>query len=227
MAQTYDAIVIGGGHNGLVAGGVPGASPARAPSSWRAGTRPAAPPTPRRRGRRHPDIKVTRLSYVMSLMPPDDHPRPRAQAARLQGAPDGPVLPGVPRGRLDHRSTPTTPSATTRRSRSSRRRTPRRCRSGTRGSAGSPTCSARCCMQVPPNVGSHAARPSCPGCCGWPGGTRALDVRTVARRHAAVRDEHRRPARRLVRVAAGQGRAGRSTASSAPGRARASRAPRT
>ena len=35
-----------------------------------------------------------------------------------------------------------------------------------------------------------------------------IDVRTTARRHPADDDEHRRPARRLVRVAADQGRAG-------------------
>src|SRR5215217_8973999 len=64
MAATWDAIVVGGGHNGLVARGgartvvleardkVGGAAATDAP--W-----PEAP-----------EIKVTRLSYVMSLMPP-------------------------------------------------------------------------------------------------------------------------------------------------------------
>ena len=47
-----------------------------------------------------PESKVTKLSYVMSLMPPTIL-GPGAGPLRLQGLPDGPLLPGVPGGRLD------------------------------------------------------------------------------------------------------------------------------
>src|SRR5919106_1299386 len=46
----------------------PGRGPAR--SCWRPDPRPAARPPPTPPGPRPPEIKVTRLSYVMSLMPP-------------------------------------------------------------------------------------------------------------------------------------------------------------
>ena len=68
-AGSYDAIVVGGGHNGLVAAAYLARS-GRAPSCWRAGTRPAAPPPPRRPWPDAPEFRVTRLSYVMSLLPP-------------------------------------------------------------------------------------------------------------------------------------------------------------
>jgi phytoene dehydrogenase-like protein len=69
MAATWDAIVIGGGHNGLVAGAYLARAGARtAVLEARHKTGGAATtdaPWPEA-----PDIKVTRLSYVMSLMPP-------------------------------------------------------------------------------------------------------------------------------------------------------------
>ncbi len=67
--STWDAIVIGGGHNGLVAGAYLARAGARAVVlEARAKTGGAAAtdaPWPEA-----PEIKVTRLSYVMSLMPP-------------------------------------------------------------------------------------------------------------------------------------------------------------
>ena len=45
-----------------------------------------------------PHLRVTRLSYVMSLMPPTIVNELSLDAARLQGAPDGAVLPGFPEG---------------------------------------------------------------------------------------------------------------------------------
>lgn len=69
MAATWDAIVIGGGHNGLVAGAYlaragarVGVLEARHKTGGAAATDAPWPEAP--------EIKVTRLSYVMSLMPP-------------------------------------------------------------------------------------------------------------------------------------------------------------
>jgi thioredoxin reductase len=53
MAATWDAIVIGGGHNGLVAGAYLAKAGART-VVLRPGTRPAAPPPPTPPGRRPP-----------------------------------------------------------------------------------------------------------------------------------------------------------------------------
>jgi phytoene dehydrogenase-like protein len=69
MAATWDAIVIGGGHNGLVAGAYLAKAGARAvvlEARHKTGGA-AATDTPWPEA---PDIGVTRLSYVMSLMPP-------------------------------------------------------------------------------------------------------------------------------------------------------------
>ena len=69
MAATYDAIVVGGGHNGLVAAAYLARSGARTivlegrHKTGGAATTEAPWPDA-------PDFKVTRLSYVMSLMPP-------------------------------------------------------------------------------------------------------------------------------------------------------------
>jgi len=69
MAQTYDAIVVGGGHNGLVAAAYLARAGARTvvlESRYKVGGA-AATDTPWPDA---PEFKVTRLSYVMSLMPP-------------------------------------------------------------------------------------------------------------------------------------------------------------
>src|SRR6516162_229347 len=65
----YDAIIVGGGHNGLVAAAYLARSGARTlvlearPNTGGAATTEAPWPDA-------PDFKVTRLSYVMSLLPP-------------------------------------------------------------------------------------------------------------------------------------------------------------
>jgi phytoene dehydrogenase-like protein len=68
MAATWDAIVIGGGHNGLVAGAYLARAGARTvvleARHKTGGAAATDAPWPEA-----PDIKVTRLSYVMSLMP--------------------------------------------------------------------------------------------------------------------------------------------------------------
>src|SRR5580698_11149718 len=69
MAATYDAIVVGGGHNGLVAAAYLARSGARTVvlegrhKTGGAATTEAPWPDA-------PEFSVTRLSYVMSLMPP-------------------------------------------------------------------------------------------------------------------------------------------------------------
>jgi phytoene dehydrogenase-like protein len=69
MAAEYDAIVVGGGHNGLVAAAYLARSGARTlvlesrPHTGGAATTEAPWPDA-------PEFKVTRLSYVMSLLPP-------------------------------------------------------------------------------------------------------------------------------------------------------------
>jgi phytoene dehydrogenase-like protein len=69
MAATYDAIVVGGGHNGLVAGAYLARSGARTVvlegRNKTGGAATTEAPWPDA-----PQFRVTRLSYVMSLMPP-------------------------------------------------------------------------------------------------------------------------------------------------------------
>jgi len=69
MTSTFDAIVVGGGHNGLVSAAYLARSGARTlvleSRSATGGAATTESPWPEA-----PDFKVTRLSYVMSLMPP-------------------------------------------------------------------------------------------------------------------------------------------------------------
>ena len=66
-ANTYDAIVIGGGHNGLVAGAYLARSGRRTVVIERREVVGGAAVTEQPWG---PDYKVTMLSYVVSLLPP-------------------------------------------------------------------------------------------------------------------------------------------------------------
>ena len=69
MANTYDAIIIGGGHNGLTSGAYFAREGARTvvleARGKTGGAADTSAPFPD-----HPDINVTTYSYVMSLMPP-------------------------------------------------------------------------------------------------------------------------------------------------------------
>jgi phytoene dehydrogenase-like protein len=69
MANVYDAIIIGGGHNGLTSGAYFARAGARTvvleARGKTGGAADTSAPFPD-----HPEIKVTTYSYVMSLMPP-------------------------------------------------------------------------------------------------------------------------------------------------------------
>jgi phytoene dehydrogenase-like protein len=70
MANPYDAIVVGGGHNGLISGAFFAKSGARTvvleARSKTGGAADTSTPWPDE----YPDFRVTTYSYVMSLMPP-------------------------------------------------------------------------------------------------------------------------------------------------------------
>jgi phytoene dehydrogenase-like protein len=69
MANAYDAIIVGGGHNGLISGAFFAKEGARTvileARDKTGGAADTSSPWPE-----HPDFKVTTYSYVMSLMPP-------------------------------------------------------------------------------------------------------------------------------------------------------------
>jgi phytoene dehydrogenase-like protein len=103
MAATWDAIVIGGGHNGLVAGAYLARAGARTvvlearhKSGGAAATHAPWPEAP--------EIKVTRLSYVMSLMSPRV-----PQYASYAGRHPGSCPPASPAGPRSWRAPPRQP----------------------------------------------------------------------------------------------------------------------
>jgi len=69
MAESFDCIVVGGGHNGLVAAAYLARSGART-LVLEARDHPGGAATTEAPWPEAPEFRVTRLSYVMSLMPP-------------------------------------------------------------------------------------------------------------------------------------------------------------
>jgi phytoene dehydrogenase-like protein len=98
MPNTYDAIVIGGGHNGLISAGFfakNGANTVVLESRGKTGgAADTSAPFPD-----HPEIKVTTYSYVMSLMPPTVIRELNLQRHGYDVTPFGPYYQAYPDGR--------------------------------------------------------------------------------------------------------------------------------
>ncbi|MGH2527424.1 MAG: phytoene desaturase family protein [Actinomycetota bacterium] len=99
QANTYDAIVIGGGHNGLVAAAYLAKSGARVvvcEARYKTGGAAATDqPWPD-----HPEFRVTTLSYVMSLMPDTIIRDLELERHGYRVHPVGPYVVPFPDGRL-------------------------------------------------------------------------------------------------------------------------------
>ena len=98
MANTYDAIVIGGGHNGLTSGAYFARAGARTvvleARDKTGGAADTSAPFPD-----HPEIKVTTYSYVMSLMPPTIIRELNLKRHGYDVTPFGPYFQAFPDGR--------------------------------------------------------------------------------------------------------------------------------
>jgi phytoene dehydrogenase-like protein len=98
MANVYDAIVIGGGHNGLISGGFFAKAGARTvvleARDKTGGAADTSSPWPE-----HPDFKVTTYSYVMSLMPPTVIKELQLERHGYKVTPFGPYYQAYPDGR--------------------------------------------------------------------------------------------------------------------------------
>jgi phytoene dehydrogenase-like protein len=97
-SNTYDAIIIGGGHNGLTSGAYFARHGARAvvleARDKTGGAADTSAPFPD-----HPEIKVTTYSYVMSLMPPTIIRELDLQRHGYDVTPFGPYFQAFPDGR--------------------------------------------------------------------------------------------------------------------------------
>jgi phytoene dehydrogenase-like protein len=97
-SNGYDAIVIGGGHNGLVSGAYLARGGARTvvleARATVGGAADTSAPFPN-----HPDIKVTTYSYVMSLMPPTIIRELKLEEFGYKVTPFGPYYQAFPDGR--------------------------------------------------------------------------------------------------------------------------------
>jgi phytoene dehydrogenase-like protein len=97
-SNTYDAIIIGGGHNGLTAGAYFARQGARTvvleARNKTGGAADTSAPFPD-----HPDINVTTYSYVMSLMPPTIIRELNLERHGYDVTPFGPYFQAFPDGR--------------------------------------------------------------------------------------------------------------------------------
>jgi phytoene dehydrogenase-like protein len=98
MANVYDAIIIGGGHNGLISGAFFAKAGARTvvleARDKVGGAAETSSPWPE-----HPDFKVTTWSYVMSLMPPTIIRELQLERHGYKVTPFGPYYQALPDGR--------------------------------------------------------------------------------------------------------------------------------
>jgi phytoene dehydrogenase-like protein len=98
MANTYDAIIVGGGHNGLISGAYFARAGARTVvlegRHKTGGAADTSAPFPD-----HPDINVTTYSYVMSLMPPTIIRELGLERHGYDVTPFGPYFQAFPDGR--------------------------------------------------------------------------------------------------------------------------------
>jgi phytoene dehydrogenase-like protein len=98
MANVYDAIIIGGGHNGLTSGAYFARAGARTvvleARGKTGGAADTSAPFPD-----HPEIKVTTYSYVMSLMPPTIIRELNLKRHGYDVTPFGPYYQAFPDGR--------------------------------------------------------------------------------------------------------------------------------
>ena len=98
MGGNYDAIVIGGGHNGLISGAYFARAGARVlvleARNKVGGAADTSSPWPE-----HPDFKVTTYSYVMSLMPPTIIRELKLERHGYKVTPFGPYFQAFPDGR--------------------------------------------------------------------------------------------------------------------------------
>ena len=138
-SNVYDAIIIGGGHNGLTSGAYLASEGART-VVLEARHKTGGAAYTNAPWADHPDINVTTYSYVMSLMPPTIIRELRLRQFGYDVTPIGPYFLAYPDGRAvtDYPDD----EARTARTRSSRRATPTLCRSGRRGCSRWPTSSA-------------------------------------------------------------------------------------
>ena len=98
MPNTYDAIVIGGGHNGLISAGFFAKGGARTvvleARDRTGGAADTSAPWPE-----HPDFRVSTYSYVMSLMPPTVIRELELERHGYNVTPFGPYYQAFPDGR--------------------------------------------------------------------------------------------------------------------------------
>jgi phytoene dehydrogenase-like protein len=98
VANTYDVIVIGGGHNGLISAGFFAKAGARTvvleQRDRTGGAADTSSPWPD-----HPDFKVSTYSYVMSLMPPTVIRELQLERHGYNVVPFGPYYQAFPDGR--------------------------------------------------------------------------------------------------------------------------------